>query len=360
VTAPFQLVGTYRPQLDGVRAMAVAAVVASHAAIPGAAEGGRGVDVFFVLSGFLITSLLVEEHSRSGSIDLRSFYAKRWRRLMPALAAMCLIALPLFALVRPFEYRATLAGVPAALAYVSAWVRATDTSSLGWLGHTWSLSVEEVFYLVWPAVIVLVARIRGRISARFLLLCLAVAVAYRSAAVMLDVSPSWLYNAPDMRAEQLMAGCALAGAIHQPGLLTWLADRPWFVRMVGTAGGAYVVAVLLGAPGVPDWYATGSTVLALSTALLILWLVLLPCDASSRLLGASPLRWIGVRSYGIYLWHLPLFGLFALKDETTAVRAAGRLVALGLTMVAAEVSLRMLEGGARRREQRPQALPHAI
>src|SRR4051794_38605871 len=131
----------YLPQLDGLRALAVAAVVARHAKVPFLGGGGRGADVFFVLSGYLITTLLLEEGAASHTIGLGRFYRRRWNRLVPAMVAVIAVMVPLFIAFRPYLWRETVIG--GATVYAAAFVRGLGTSDLGYMGHLWSLSVEE-------------------------------------------------------------------------------------------------------------------------------------------------------------------------------------------------------------------------
>lgn len=148
----------YQPQLDGLRAVAVLAVVAAHTGVPALERGSIGVDIFFVLSGFLITTVLVEEYDREQCISMRNFYVRRFIRLFPPLAAVLLFTTITFSIFPGYLAHDTLVGVPASLFYVSGWLRAFNVNQLGWLGHTWSLSVEEHFYIIWPVLLVLMCR----------------------------------------------------------------------------------------------------------------------------------------------------------------------------------------------------------
>ena len=148
----------HRPELDGLRGIAILAVLAAHTGVPGFADGGggAGVTLFFVLSGYLITSLLLAERDKNGRVDLRAFYVRRALRLLPALAAVLVVVVVLLlaglapaAAVADTNYAIVIAGV---VAYVANWV-AVAGQSIGMLGHTWSLAVEEQFYIVWPAML---------------------------------------------------------------------------------------------------------------------------------------------------------------------------------------------------------------
>src|SRR5947209_4589730 len=200
----------YLHQLDGVRALAVAAVVLDHSELPIGKGGGIGVDVFFVLSGYLITTLLLEEAHRTGRISLPEFYRRRARRLLPALFAVCTFTAVSYLIVRPFETNATLLGVGASVVYVSAWLRAYDVSTLGWFGHTWSLSIEEHFYLVWPLVLLILVRKRVAHFKYWIVGILFLMFAYRTVSAFAGASNNRMNNSPDLRAVHLLMGCALA------------------------------------------------------------------------------------------------------------------------------------------------------
>src|SRR5215469_9867848 len=183
----------YRPALDGVRALAVAAVVLFHAGVPGLTGGFLGVDAFFVLSGFLITSLLLAEHTRRGRIGLAAFWGRRARRLLPALLVM-LVAVVLTGryLLPAVEVRLLRGDALAALGYVANWrmiYRGSDyfaqTSAPSPLQHTWSLGIEEQFYLIWPLVVVVVFALFARRARALLVIASLGAVASAVACVLL-------------------------------------------------------------------------------------------------------------------------------------------------------------------------------
>ena len=203
----------YEPALDGMRGVAVLSVLVFHA-LPTIVSGGfLGVDIFFALSGYLITGLLLSEYEKKGSIDVKQFFAKRWFRLMPALLAVLLvygIALWLFSPTATLKNQGV--DILTALFYVTNWVRVFTLNAPTDLGHTWSLAVEAQFYLVWPFLLWGLLRTLG---IGFRLLFVIVAMALLSAGVRwlllsqgADVSR--VYNGSDVRAETLMWGAALA------------------------------------------------------------------------------------------------------------------------------------------------------
>lgn len=348
----------YLPQLDGVRALAVAAVVATHAELPFARGGGIGVDVFFVLSGYLITTLLLKEFDATGTISMRAFYVRRARRLLPALWAVAAFSAVAFAIVRPFGAHDTLLGVLTSVLYVSCWFRAFGVSELGWFGHTWSLSVEEHFYLLWPPLVLLILR-RGLAHVRrWVLVVLAVMVAYRLAWTLAG-APGARMNGPDMRAEQLLAGCALA-VLLMGGATAWSArwERLWTALVVLSIADLARTVVFPYAYGLRFSRYASPELVALESVLIVGYLVVHASGRLSGVLSHPALVWLGRRSYAIYLWHSPLFGLLGFKGHPAAIRMAGRGLAGILTLVAAWASFRWVESPFyRRRVEQPDAGP---
>lgn len=213
-----QLAGIgHLPALDGMRAVAVLTVMGFHATIPGFHGGRAGVDVFFVISGFLITSLLLGEEARRQRINIGDFYMRRLLRLYPALVTAIVVALVLAYLKIPIfdastrTFRETFIGVPFTLLYSLNVARAADWSSGGFLGHTWSLAIEEQFYLVWPVVVVLVLRSRSRAMLGWIALGCAISSAVLRLALDLGgVDSELLYNATFSHVDGIFGGCALA------------------------------------------------------------------------------------------------------------------------------------------------------
>jgi peptidoglycan/LPS O-acetylase OafA/YrhL len=306
----------YRPALDGLRAVAVALVVGLHAGdrtfaspLPG---GHVGVDVFFVLSGFLITALLVAERRDRGRIHLGEFWLRRLRRLAPALVLM-LAAFTALKLVLPSaEPRAlNLQRAGWALSYLANWVRAVDGLDLGPLAHTWSLAIEEQFYLLWPLLLagLLAVANSPRRAASAAFVAAVAASCWR--AWRADSDPvSWLYNALDMRADALLYGAALGLAAHVPAWRDSVAVRRW----TSLLGSLALVSLLLIA-WLDPWpqrqhFRYGQTLVAWGSAALI-WTLVFPAPQAvlPRLLARPALVRVGKLSYGIYLWHLPTFWL---------------------------------------------------
>src|SRR5262245_21094061 len=200
----------YKPELDGLRAVAVMSVLLMHGGMPGFHWGYIGVDLFFVLSGYLITSILLREQLRTGQISLLSFYQRRALRLFPALAVLCIVflAYAFFVLRDPTQ---GLREIVVVALYLSNWTRAAGLNFPEWLGHTWSLAIEEQFYLLWPLVLLAISAARRPIP---LLLAVAGAIVavscWRLTLVMHGASTDRLYNGTDTRADALLMGVALA------------------------------------------------------------------------------------------------------------------------------------------------------
>ncbi|UQX13316.1 acyltransferase family protein [Candidatus Mycobacterium methanotrophicum] len=333
------------PALDGVRAAAVALVLADHGGIPGMAGGFLGVDVFFVLSGFLITSLLLDELGRSGRIGLGDFWIRRARRLLPALVLMVLTV----ALGRRFFSPEAVAGLRedavAAFFWVANWRFVADKTDYFTQGappsplqHAWSLGVEEQYYIVWPlllaaAAVVLAARARRRkgwatlSGVRLVVLLLATlgVLASATAAILLasDATRDRVYFGTDTRAQALLVGAAASAllvsdwsSLNRGWSLIRSRWGKWLARLLPVIG-----VVML---GIGTHYATGSArdfreglliAVAIAAALVIAPVALDQRGPVAVVLAWSPVAWLGTISYGVYLWHWPIF--LVLNGERT-------------------------------------------
>jgi len=347
----------YQPALDGLRAIAVLAVLAYHADLAWAPGGFLGVDVFFVLSGFLITSLLLESAARLGSPDMKRFYLRRARRLLPALFAVLIGSTLLVITIAPDEAANQQRDLPAALVYLTNWVYVfTDQSYFEATGrppmleHLWSLAVEEQFYLIWPWVFLLAWR-TGR-STRVRRWAAGGAIASTALMVLLSVvngyptqnDPSRVYFGTDTHAMGLLVGAALA-TVWIPRLAR--ADLVPGARATVNAIGGITLLLLL----VVFWqvdedssllYRGGFLALSALVALLIV-AATHPASQVGRILGSAPMRYIGTRSYGIYLWHWPIFLVTRPGLDVPVTGTANLLLRLLLTFGIAELSYRFLE-----------------
>lgn len=341
----------HRPALDGVRALAVAAVVTYHVGAPWLPGGFLGVDLFFVLSGFLITGLLLDEVDRTGRIGLARFFTRRARRLLPALyLLLAAVAGWAFFVASPDEVTGLRGAALAALFYVANWFFiATGESYFAAaqgpspLEHTWSLAIEEQFYLAWPLLLlVLVGRIgwRGLVAA-------AAGLALASAALMAytyDASdPTVAYFGTFTRVHELLIGSLLAVAVWRgvtlPASWRWTAWLP----LVG------IVAMMATVSDVGSFYYRGGSVVF---SLLTAWLLLALGAGSAgggptRMFTWRPVVWIGLVSYGIYLWHWPLI-LWLTPVRTGLDGFALAAVRIAVTIAVAAASFYLVERPIRR------------
>lgn len=328
----------YQPALDGLRVPAVFAVMLFHA-IPDWLPGGfLGVDVFFVLSGYLITSLLLQELEVTGRMNLAGFFIRRWFRLAPALILLLLVygfTVQLWAPVRPAQEQ--VADIVYAALYISNWARVYALSELTDLGHTWSLAVEAQFYLIWPLLLWISMQLAPR-GFRLLWLVLGGVLASMSVRAWIwlqDASTVRLYNGLDTRVETLLWGAALAIYLRQA--------RPEIFNS-GKAAGA-CVASILGLMFFMHWtsawyYLSGLSLVAAMSAYLIGYLAFNPASNLGRVLSEPVIVWLGVISYGLYLWHFPIYRmLLAFDFHDWSLLASG----LALTVPVAAVSYYFLE-----------------
>ena len=359
-----------QPGLDGLRALSIIAVLLYHGGVPWARGGFLGVEAFFVLSGFLITSLLIAEWRTSSRIRLRAFWARRARRLLPALFALVFVVGVYYTLAGPLHEIPGLKGNGlATLLYVANWHQiATGSGYFATTGptsplqHTWSLAIEEQFYLLWPLLLVTIFWLTGRRDRgvrRSLGTLLAVTVVATVASAIDTVilyrggaGLDRVYYGTDTRATGLLVGASLAmglalsrrGEQRSPARLRTLA--------AGAGGAAALVAVLVAmreATGQANWlFPWGFLGIDAAVAALIAAVVLFPRSAAGRIFSLRPLRAIGTISYGLYLWHFPCF--LWLDQGNTGLAGTGLLaLRLSVTLVVSLVSFFAIEQPVRRR-----------
>ena len=334
--------------LDGVRAVAVALVLADHGGVPGLSGGFLGVDVFFVLSGFLITSLLIDEIDRTGRIGLKDFWIRRARRLLPALVVMVLAVVAARELFTTESIGALRDHAVAAFFWMSNWVfvaERTDYFSHGAapspLQHTWSLAVEEQYYLLWPLLVAAVVAGLGALAYRrsvpltgravriaVFVIASAGAVASAGATIVLSSGASQatlnrVYFGTDTRIQALLVGAAAAALLVRDwrGLTagaTLLRSRwaRWLAAALPVVGLAVLGAAAHFATGSAQEFRGGLLILVAGAAILVIAPVALHQDGPvARLLALPPLVGLGAISYGVYLWHWPIF--LVLSGERT-------------------------------------------
>jgi peptidoglycan/LPS O-acetylase OafA/YrhL len=293
----------YRPELDGVRAIAIIVVISIH--YTNLPRGGLlGVDIFFTLSGFLITTLLMEEWQAEGSISIRSFYLRRYFRLFPGLAALMTAYVLYVVFLGHANVGLRLQGAGYAITYTSNWVMALNRPYPEWtIGHLWSLAVEEQFYLIWPVILIVLARRRlGLNGIAWALAGMIVGVAaWRFFLYSNGADGSRLYFGTDTRFDQLLIGC-LAGVLFVARGTT---RRPaMWTRIATGVGAAYVLfSVLQGNDWSYQWRG-GLTLFAAAVALTIYGCVTGSLPWLTRALSARWLVFVGTISYSLYLWHI--------------------------------------------------------
>lgn len=363
----------YHPGLDGLRAAAVIAVLLYHGGVSWAGGGFLGVELFFVLSGFLISSLLIAEWSRTARIQLTSFWARRARRLLPALLTLLLVVGVYYSLAGPLHAVPGLTGAAfSTLFYAANWHEIASGSSYfatngptSPLHHTWSLGIEEQFYLVWPLLLVAVFLVAKKVTrahrsdpARALralmIVTLAAAIGSLVEVAILYRGGTGLdrvYYGTDTRAAGLLVGAALAIALALRGLPSQATRdaRHRLLTLAALASLAGVAAAMHYARGDSGWlFPWGLLAIDLAVASVVAAVVLGPRGLLPRALSQRPLRGLGQISYGVYLWHLPVF--LWLDENATGLRGAGLLtVRIGATLALATVSYLVIEQPIRQR-----------
>lgn len=347
----------YIPGLDGVRAIAVVAVLLYHVGLPWIPGGFLGVDVFFVLSGFLISTLLLQEVERTGTIRFQRFYLRRARRLLPALfLVMALGAVLAVVFARDAAYQFRQDAVSSAL-YVTNWAFIfQDVSYFEAMGrppmlqHLWSLAVEEQFYLLWPLALMVIHRRGGRLGVGRV----ALVGALFSTLLMTVLSLVWhmptgadasrLYFGTDTHAMGILLGAALA-TVWRPGALRRNIALSARLVLLGTglaALGALFWILHTVDEGSAFLYRGGFLVVAGVSAVVIA-VVCHPAVGFGRLLATQPMRYLGERSYGLYLYHWPIFVVTRPDIDLPFGGWPATVLRLGLTVAVAELSFRYVE-----------------
>lgn len=321
-----------------------------HASLP--ARGGHiGVNVFFVLSGFLITWLLLQERIEAQSINFRRFYLRRILRLYPALVFM-IAGVTLYILAVPSAPVAeeTLWGTFPAMFYFANWVRAFNgLGTMGLYEHTWSLSIEEQFYFIWPIAIWLIYRISPKGYQLLAVGTFAALGCLASLAVRLIISPGpggyeRIFNGLDTQGDQLLYGCLLAVLIlgakkaHKTDSL----KRVFSIGLIPSVVLLTALAILWPHHGVSPIMRVAFSAVGISAAVLIGYCFTMPDSPLSRFFSLRVFVYIGRRSYALYLWHYPLFGIIR-SLEPSGGEPAFILTGFVASFIAAEISARLVE-----------------
>jgi len=345
------------PALDGLRGLAIAGVLLYHG---GHLTGGwLGVDLFFVLSGYLITSLLLAEWQRRDGIDLLAFWGRRARRLFPALLLLiCGVAVYALFIASPFDLGQVRSDGLFTVFYAANWHAVTSSQDYFQISlapspfqHTWSLAIEEQFYLVWPVLLLLVLRWRRSVAAVFVLAAglAAASVGWMIALHAMGASPSRLYYATDTRASSVLFGASLAALQHWRGEGSASGPRWVTTQVAGLYGLAGLLIIWFTLEGQSSFvYEGGLALCGLLAALVIAAASNSRSGVLGWLLSWKPLRGLGLISYGVYLYHWPIFMVL----DTARTGLTGWplfVVQVAATLAAALASYALVEQPIRQR-----------
>jgi peptidoglycan/LPS O-acetylase OafA/YrhL len=338
----------WQPSLDGLRAVSVAAVILYHAGFSWAKGGFIGVEVFFVISGFLITSLLIDERDTQGAVSLRDFWARRWRRLLPALVVMMVVIAVWVALFGNAEQQSQIRrDLPWGLGYLANWGQiVSDTSYFGGsptvLRHLWSLAVEEQWYVIWPLAFILLGRryARDRDAAR-VVGRLAMLVMLGTAIAGFFGNQNFLYLSTITRSSGLLLGAALAYGwkpwrfTAQPGARTLHS----LDRISGAAVVVLAAALVFARVDAELTYIVTLPAVTAASAVLIAMVVHPRSGWARWLFSSRPLVVVGQRSYGLYLWSWPISQVCGAYDGSWSRFA----LAMAITVPVSEACYRYVE-----------------
>lgn len=321
----------YTPALDSIRGVAVLLVVSMHAEyyffdpnISWISGGFLGVDLFFVLSGFLITNILLSDFVRHGKLSYKKFYINRFLRLFPALALL-LIAYFTLSSLGSSSQRLEFDAIFAILFYYFNWLLISTLNVPEGMGHMWSLAVEEQFYLLWPALLALT--LRNLKSVKYVVALLVTLIAFialwRAYLWSLDTNWLFLYVRTDTRADSILVGALLAYLLSKD-----LLHIPHLKLVSGISASIFLICVFYFDRESPVLYMGGFTLLAILAAVLIYYAIK-GAEKNQVFFDWKPLRWLGKLSYGLYLWHMPVFMLVSGVDQLGS-NTSRALIGVGL------------------------------
>ncbi|MDP4097002.1 acetyltransferase [Paenibacillus sp. P96] len=343
--------------LDGLRAIAVLGVIAYHLKLDFIPGGLLGVGLFFVLSGYLITDILVMQWQDQGRITLGDFWIKRARRLLPGMLTMTAVVMIWLLMTDPARLVSLRGDIVSGVLYISNWWyifhHVSYFESFGPpspFGHFWSLSVEEQFYIVWPLLLlVMIVSFRKK---GWLVVSIVVLAGLSAGAMAMmynpDLDPSRVYYGTDTRAFALLAGAALAVVWPSRRLSHALAGKQQLsLDLSGLAALVLLVYMMLSTNEYDSWlYQGGMLVQALATTVLVAVLAH-PLSQLARIIGSAPLRWIGERSYGLYLWHYPVIVLTTPTVDTDGANPLRMALQVLATVILASLSFKYVENPIR-------------
>lgn len=343
----------FRPDIEGMRAIAVGLVLLFHGYHDPFTGGFVGVDVFFVISGFLITSLLLREQTKTGRISVLAFYARRARRILPAAALVVVVTV-----VATYYFLGFIAGNQVAddAKWTAVFAANIHFGLLGtnYLGsqlppsplqHMWSLGVEEQFYVVWPGLFLLmVLAVRGprHRNAMAALLFVAISSSFAWSVIQTTSNATWAYFSPLTRAWELALGALVA--VMAPAIAgmrsTWISELLAVCGLIGITATAFALSSSTPYPG------AAVALPVVSTAVLIAAGCINPTTVVGRALSVRPMQWLGARSYSLYLWHWPVLIITAeyMGHDLSGWQNTGLLA---IAVVAAAVSYRLVENPVR-------------
>ena len=354
----------FNPGIDGLRAIAVLAVIAYHSGITRFSGGFLGVEIFFVISGYLITALLLGEYEANQRIDIKRFWNRRARRLFPALIAYIGGATAL-AYLTARDVIPTKGEILSALGYIYNWfsifqdVSYTDGfERKNFFHHLWSLAVEEQFYLFWPLLLWGLLSLAGKRLTFALVITGIIGSSFLRWSLYEPFSdPLRVYYGTDTRASALLIGAAVAfmwrpWQSDKPAIATPNALSKTFVFVVGSASVAGLIWAnmhyALFYPNIDSLFRGGMLITSVLTALVIVVSVT-PQSVLSQILGIRPMQWIGKRSYGLYLWHWPVFQLTRPRVDVDIDGWQLFLIRIVVTLIIVEISYQFIERPIRER-----------
>ncbi len=353
MTKPLKKNSRYMVGLDSLRGLAILGVILYHINFNWMPGGFLGVTVFFVLSGYLITDILAMEWKRNKRIDLKKFWLSRARRLLPGMLVMLVITLAWITIFHSSLLEKMRGDSLAALFYVSNWWYIyhklsyfDNFNQISPLNHFWSLAVEEQFYVVWPFIISLGLYYIKKQSRMILLICLGAFASALAMAILYEpgVDPSRIYYGTDTRAFSLLIGAVLALVWPSNRLANKIIPKARFILDVVGGIALIIILVMFWKTNQydPFLYKGGMVLLSIATALLVANLAH-PASRIAQFLRFRPLRWVGVRSYGIYLWHYPILTLTTPKVNAGDFSIIRAILQFLLIILIAQISWKFIE-----------------